>query len=178
MNRSKLDPRLEMLLDFAPGTARLCAKLSNERYRTARGRGGYTAAYCIANMVRELLWCAATLEGRAVRVSMAKPPAQSTLERRMSKACDELLLVTKKLKSSKSLDAMVILREPEFKGMIALRADTIVTATVTRYYIWQYHLQRAFYTFDRESGGHFFGGGRHHLETYSASVLSKLIPIA
>lgn len=96
----------------------------------------------------------------------------------MIKACDDVTLATKKLKSSKSLDAMMILREPEFKGMIALRADTIVTATVTRYYIWQYHLQRAFYTFDRESGGHFFGGGKHYIEMYDASVLSKLIPIS
>ncbi len=165
------------IIGFTPSLAWRCEELSRERYLKARGTGGLTAAQSITGMHRQIQWCRATLEGTKLAQISTNPLSQSGLSKRCERACSQLDAALKKYKTRTSLRKLLVLPNPEFLGMIAFRADYVIDITNVIYQVYQYHLRRAFYTFNHDSGFLFPGGDRYWLKQYEASVISKLFPI-
>lgn len=168
---------IDSMTNFAPGLAMMCEELSSPRYQRTRAKGGLTIAAAITGIHRQVEWCIATLSGKSTPPATAKVLPQKGLSKTMDKACLRLDKIMKRFRTRKALGQFLPLPDPVFGGMIALRADTAINLGVIQYEIYQYHLRRAFYTIDRNSGFEFPGGSAESLKIYEASVLSKLYPI-
>jgi hypothetical protein len=168
---------IDAVTGFSPGLASMCEELSRPRYLRTKAKDGLTVAQSIHGMYRTMVWCQSTLNGKKLPTFTRSPLPQKGLTRRFLKLSKSLDLLSAKYRTQGAKSRLLVLPDPEFQGMIAFRADLVLGTTNVLYQIYQYHLRRAFYTFDRDSGFMFPGGDRSYLKQYEASVISKLFPI-
>lgn len=168
---------IDSVTEFTPLTASMCEELPKDRYLKARAKDGLPIAQALAGLIYEVDWCIAALTGKRIGPLDSKPLPQRGLEKSVQKRCFRLDAILKKFRSPKSLKQFVALPDEAYDGMIALSAATLLDSAVCRHQIYQCHIRRAFYTFDRDSGFMFPGGSQHYIKLYGSSVLSTLLPV-
>lgn len=168
---------IDAVTEFSSGMASMCEVTTPQRYLKARSKGGLTIAEAIAGIHHQNEWCIAALTGSVLKPTKTFCLPQKGLTGLVTKSCQRLDRVLKKYRSAAALTRFLALPDPEFDGQIALRAGTVIDTTVVVHQVYQCHLRRAFYTFDRDSGFMFPGGSAEYLKIYENSVLSTLFPI-
>ncbi len=168
---------LNTIVEFAPIHAEMCEEISEQRYQKAKAKGGLTVAAAITGMHYQVEWTVAALSGKKASAMPRRALPQRGLAKRFAKGCSALEKLDRKFSTKKALEQWIALPDKEYDGSIAMRAISLIEATHCCYQIYQYHLRRAFYTFDKESGFMFPGGHRAWLKMHEESVISALMPV-
>lgn len=168
---------IEKMIEFAPMHANMCSKLPAERYCSAKSPEGVCIAESITRIHDLAMWCSATLSGNTKYTYPARLISQDRILAETKKAFSALERALHKSEKTKKRTEYHALPDVEYEGAIALRRDAFIDWTVILYQVMQYHLRRAFYTFNRDSGFLFPGGDRSYLKIYDGSVLRHVCPL-
>lgn len=168
---------INAVVEWSPIMASECEELSPARYKSAKAPGGLTVEQAVAGIHRGITWATAAFDGVRYDVPERSVLPRKGLERLMQKACDRLERSLKRSGKLIARDEFVPLPKRSYDGMIGLRAQTITSWCVVTHQVYVYHLRRAFYTFDRDSGFMFPGGDRRYLKLHNESILRTLCPI-
>ncbi|HYF14820.1 MAG TPA: hypothetical protein VD971_07085 [Phycisphaerales bacterium] len=167
---------LHTTLSFVPQFGACVVNLDDARYLKARSPDGITVARAFKGMCHQLEWSCAVLSRRVAPVHSTTLPSRKVAYAALIREVKQLEAILHRANASFWKQYLPI-RSTDGPDILALRADCVHDWTAVRLQVYQYHIRRAFYSFDRESGILFPGGSRHWVKLHDESFLSILFPL-